>query len=103
MCLDRGVLDREPIRRRVVAHGRVQGVSFRDGARRTAGRLGLAGWVRNRLVGAVEAELEGDPEAVAAAVGWFGQGPPGARVDGLEVVELPPRAEHGFSVLPTAR
>ena len=49
----------EHLRRRVVVHGRVQGVWFRESARRRAAELGVAGWVRNRADGAVEAELEG--------------------------------------------
>ena len=49
----------DPIRRRVVVHGRVQGVFFRDTVRRRASERGVAGWVRNRPDGAVEAVFEG--------------------------------------------
>ena len=52
------------IRRRVVAHGRVQGVFFRDATRRRAETRGVAGWVSNRSDGAVEAVFEGEPDAV---------------------------------------
>ena len=52
------------IRRRVVVHGQVQGVFFRDTTRRQAESRGVAGWVRNRADGAVEAVFEGEPEAV---------------------------------------
>ena len=38
-------------RRRVVAHGRVQGVFFRDSTRREADRRGVAGWARNTAEG----------------------------------------------------
>ena len=54
----------EPIRRRAVIHGRVQGVFFRDAARQKARDLGLSGWVRNRPDGTVEAVIEGEPSAV---------------------------------------
>jgi acylphosphatase len=86
-----------------VAHGRVQGVWFRDGARIRADELGVAGWVRNRSDGAVEAELEGTAEHVELLVRWFERGPTRARVDRLDVDELRPRGEVGFVVLPSAR
>ena len=58
----------EPTRVRVVVHGRVQGVFFRDTVRRAARDRGVAGWVRNRRDGAVEAVFEGEPDAVEALV-----------------------------------
>ena len=63
------------IRRRVVAHGRVQGVFFRDSCRRQASVHGVSGWVTNREDGAVEAVFEGDPAAVQALVEWTRRGP----------------------------
>jgi acylphosphatase len=84
-------------RRRVVVHGRVQGVWFRESARQHAERLGLAGWVRNRPDGAVEAELEGDGEDVEVLVSWFRHGPAQARVDSVEVEELLPTGQQGFA------
>jgi acylphosphatase len=87
------------VRRRVVAHGRVQGVWFRESARRQAERHGLSGWVRNRPDGTVEAELEGPAEDVELVARWFAHGPPDARVDGLDVIELPPAGGQGFSVV----
>jgi acylphosphatase len=85
-------------RRRVVVHGRVQGVWFRESARRRAEELGVAGWVWNRPDGAVEAELEGPADAVDVLVAWFGHGPPGAYVDRVEVAELAATGERGFQV-----
>ena len=55
------------VRKRVRAHGRVQGVFFRDSVRREAEPRGVAGWARNRADGTVEAVFEGEPEAVDAA------------------------------------
>ena len=52
------------VRRRVVAHGRVQGVFFRDSTRAEAERRGVSGWVRNTERGTVEAVFEGDPDMV---------------------------------------
>jgi acylphosphatase len=82
-----------------VAHGRVQGVWFRESARRRAEDLGVSGWVRNRTDGAVEAELEGPEEDVAVLVEWFRRGPARARVDDLELEQRQPTGERGFSVL----
>ena len=70
--------------RRLVIRGRVQGVAFRWSTRAEAQRLGLAGWVRNRPDGSVEAVFEGVPEAVAQAEQFCASGPPAARVDSVE-------------------
>ena len=88
----------EPVRRRVVVHGRVQGVFFRDTTRRQAARRGVAGWVTNRADGAVEAVFEGPPEAVAAMVEFCESGPRGADVDRVEVVDEQPGGLNGFDV-----
>lgn len=70
---------------RVVVRGRVQGVWFRDSCRRQAQTRGVAGWVRNRDDGRVEAVFAGSAADVDAMVAWMGEGPPMARVDGVEV------------------
>jgi acylphosphatase len=86
------------IRRRVVAHGRVQGVFFRDTCRRQARTRQVTGWVSNREDGAVEAVFEGEPTDVQAMVDWARRGPYQAHVTKLEVTEETPRGELGFSV-----
>ena len=86
------------IRRRVVVQGHVQGVFFRDSTRRFAERTGVAGWVRNRPDGAVEAVFEGDPEAVERLVRFAREGPRDARVDRAEVAEEEPEGLRGFGV-----
>jgi acylphosphatase len=65
--------------------GRVQGVGFRDALRHEARRLGVNGWVRNRSDGSVEALAQGAPGAVEALVSWARRGPPGSRVEGVQV------------------
>ena len=86
------------IRRRVVVHGFVQGVFFRDTVRRHAIGAGVAGWVRNNRDGTVEAVFEGDPDAVERLVGVCRRGPSGARVDQVDVLAEEPERLSGFSV-----
>jgi acylphosphatase len=73
----------------LVVSGRVQGVFYRASTREVGETLGLAGWVRNRYDGTVEAHVQGDPATVAAMVDWCRQGPPHARVDDLQVDDVP--------------
>jgi acylphosphatase len=87
-----------PARRRVVARGRVQGVFFRDTVRRGAEPAGVAGWVRNREDGAVEAVFEGEPEAVEQMVKLCRSGPGRAEVESLDVQEEEPEGLEGFEV-----
>jgi acylphosphatase len=66
--------------------GRVQGVGFRWHAREVALRLGLTGWVRNRVDGSVQVVAEGAREGLTALAGWAARGPTGARVDACDAV-----------------
>jgi acylphosphatase len=86
------------IRKRVVAHGRVQGVFFRDTTRRKAEGLGVAGWARNRDDGAVEAVFEGEPDAVEAMERFMREGPRGAEVSHLEAADEEPEGLEGFVI-----
>lgn len=86
------------MRRRVIVDGRVQGVFFRDSCQRMAASAGVSGWVRNRNDGRVEAAFEGEPEAVERMVAWCRQGPRGAAVTNIEVIEEEPSGESGFRV-----
>jgi acylphosphatase len=86
------------IRRRVVVTGEVQGVGFRESCRRAAALQGVAGWVRNRGDGRVEAVFEGEPAAVEAMVDWCRHGPRWAAVSGVDVSDEPPEGDAGFHV-----
>jgi acylphosphatase len=88
------------IRRRVIVRGQVQGVFFRDTCRREAITRGVAGWVRNRPDGTVEAVFEGPASAVDAMCAWCETGPPRARVEGVSVSEEAPQEKQGFRVRP---
>jgi acylphosphatase len=93
--------------RHVVVRGRVQGVGYRMWTEDEANSLGLAGWVRNRRDGSVEAVFAGPSEVVAEMIRSCRRGPPGARVDAVEHREAeaeelaPRRAGERFSVLAT--
>ena len=82
----------------VTVSGRVQGVFYRATCARLAREKGLAGIVRNRPDGGVEAVFEGPPDAVEAMVAWCRQGPELARVDQVELRDEEPRGEAGFRV-----
>jgi acylphosphatase len=86
------------VRRRVVVHGDVQGVFFRDTARERARAHGVAGWVTNRGDGAVEAVFEGSEEDVDRLVRFCETGPPRAEVAGVDVIEEDPEGLTGFDV-----
>ena len=83
---------------RVVVHGLVQGVYFRDTTRQLALRHGVAGWVRNNRDGTVEAVFEGEPEAIERLVASCREGPRGAVVKQVDVYDEPAKRLRGFEV-----
>ena len=76
----------------------MQGISFRVAARDRARSRGIAGWVRNRPDGRVEAVFEGAEEAVRSLVDWCGRGPVGAEVESVDVAWEPVEGEQGFAI-----
>jgi acylphosphatase len=82
----------------VIVSGDVQGVGYRYTMRMVARDAGVAGWVRNRSDGTVEAEVEGAPAQVDEVLAWMAQGPPGARVDAARVTDAEPAGERDFRV-----
>ena len=86
------------IRRRVVVRGRVQAVGFRVFVATRARSRGVAGWVRNRPDGTVEAVLEGEWDAVDAVVAACGDGPRGAGVSTVDVSDEEPAGLRGFEI-----
>ena len=87
------------VARRYLIGGRVQGVGFRYFAEDAARREGVRGWVRNLPDGRVEAVAEGEAESVERFERAIRHGPPGARVDHVEVDDtVPSGRDTGFSV-----
>jgi acylphosphatase len=86
------------MRKRVVVHGSVQGVFFRDTVRRLAERHSVTGWVRNNRDGTVEAVFEGDETGVERLLAFAHEGPRGAQVERVEVFEEETEGLSGFAV-----
>ena len=66
-------------------HGVVQGVGYRWNMVQAARRRGVTGWVGNRHDGCVEAMVSGPRDVLDDLVAWARRGPPGARVDDIDV------------------
>lgn len=93
----------ETLTKRLLIHGRVQGVGYRESMRREAVKLGLAGWVRNRHDGAVEAVVYGAAGEVKQLIDWARHGPRFAAVSAVEesTTEIPASLQ-SFEILPTS-
>lgn len=87
--------------------GVVQGVGYRASFAALANSLGVSGWVRNRMDGAVEAVVDGSDEALARLIQWAHRGPPAARVtqlaltDAVDDTGLPGIPSGRLDILPT--
>jgi acylphosphatase len=92
---------------RVVIRGRVQGVGYRAWTEYAALERGIAGWVRNRRDGAVEALFAGMQDDVRAMIEACREGPPGSRVQAIDQLSAAAddlalrRGGETFSVLST--
>lgn len=94
-------MNSESLSLRLLIRGRVQGVSYRAWAVRQARQLGLAGWVRNRVDGSVEAVVSGPASSVREMIERCRRGPPAAAVRSVEESTEAAPAEAGFRQLPT--
>ena len=83
---------------RMIIEGRVQGVGFRASCHRRALELGLRGWVRNRLDGSVEVQVEGPPQDIAELRAWCEKGPPRSQVVRVKPSQLPVTGDDWFEV-----
>lgn len=85
--------------KRFLVSGRVQGVAFRAATRAQALTLGLQGYAKNLPDGRVEVLAHGAESAVAQLAEWLPQGPPAARVSGVEISEASWSGTTGFGIL----
>jgi acylphosphatase len=90
------------ISKSLIIAGHVQGVGFRDWIIRRARRQGIAGWVRNRRDGTLEALIAGEADAVEELLRACRRGPPGAAVQSIVEHFTDPPTEPGFTKRPTA-
>jgi len=88
------------VARRFTVLGEVQGVGFRWAARKEAVRLGLVGTVRNLRDGSVQAEAQGDADAVDRFAAWLARGPRWARVSEVRAEEIDPLTATRFEIGP---
>ena len=90
------------IARHLLITGRVQGVFYRNWTVDTARDLGLAGWVRNKSDGSVEAWIEGPADAIETFIQRAHAGPPAAQVARIATSEVTPEGLTAFQKRPTA-
>jgi acylphosphatase len=86
------------VAREVIVHGRVQGVFFRASCQQEAERMRLGGWVSNEPDGSVRARFEGPPGDVERMLVWCREGPPGASVERVDVLDRKPSGLDRFEV-----
>jgi DNA ligase D-like protein (predicted 3'-phosphoesterase) len=83
---------------RAAVRGEVQAVGFRDATVSRARELGALGWVRNGEEGEVLVHAEGPEAAVEGLVAFLREGPPAARVAGVEVESAKVEGHEQFAV-----
>lgn len=83
---------------RILVTGRVQGVFFRATTKEKADRLGITGWVRNTEDGNVEIHAEGSPEVLKQFQVWCRKGPPAARIDQVQSMDVPEEGFEAFEI-----
>lgn len=86
---------------RLEIEGRVQGVGYRWWTVRQARALGLAGWVRNRGDGSVEALALGEAAAIEALIAACAEGPSAAAVRCVRRLAAEDDGSEGFEERPT--
>ena len=84
--------------RRYVVSGRVQGVGFRYFVQRKGTEIGVAGWVRNRTDGTVEAQAAGSAEQLQQFEAALREGPRISRVDRVTISPAALGGETGFRI-----
>jgi acylphosphatase len=85
--------------KQITVHGRVQGVGFRYYVQRIGNRLAVSGDVRNCPDSTVEIIVEGDARKIADFIRQVEKGPPLARVERVDVLDIPVKGTYNsFSI-----
>ncbi len=79
--------------------GKVQGVWFRKSTQLKAEELGIVGTVQNLTDGSVFIEATGNEKPIQDFKNWCSEGPPHARVESLEVKEIPIKTFKNFTII----
>lgn len=74
------------VRAHIFISGRVQGVFFREKAKKKAESLGVSGWIKNLSDGRVEAVFGGEREKVEKMLKWSKRGPFWAKVEHFDLI-----------------
>ena len=85
-----------PIAGTVHITGHVQGVFFREWTVKVANRLGVNGWVCNRIDGSVEIYVDGEPDEIKEFIAEVRNGSPASRVDDVKIVPAQLERVAGF-------
>jgi acylphosphatase len=79
--------------------GKVQGVFFRESARKLAEKLNIKGWIKNTNDDKVEALITGDEKDVNQFIKWCHSGPERAEVEEVIVSKQPETLFKEFEVI----
>ena len=83
----------------ILISGRVQGVGFRDFARRSAEKIGVRGYAKNLANSDVEVVADGNRVALDEFLVVLEQGPPAGRVDRVQIDQFERSEEYtGFEI-----
>jgi acylphosphatase len=78
--------------------GKVQGVFFRKYTKSKAIELGVTGFVKNQFDGSVYIEATADSVSHQKFIEWCNHGPDMAKVDEVQIVEIPLKNFSGFEI-----
>ncbi len=85
-----------PIAKIIQVFGKVQNVGFRYYTKRKAVELKITGFVKNKMDGSVYIEIMGEEFAIDQFVHWCHSGPQWARVEDVEIQDIPLFDESAF-------
>jgi acylphosphatase len=86
------------VRKRIIVHGRVQGVGFRYHVYQQALRIGIHGWVKNLPDGTVEIDAEGPSSRMKQFVEAVKRGSPVSKVTHLDIRDEEPTGFQQFEI-----